>query len=821
MTQPASAPPPLRDAGADEHGADADEPLSAFRGDHPVLGSRGSTLSELALVTILAMAVLLPGLSSYSLVDPWETHYAEVARRMLQDHDYVHTKWQDEGFRSKPVLSFWLIAASLRGVGLAESGGFSGEMTSTPLVMFAVRLPFALFGVFGLVMIFWMLSRLVSRRVAWLAFLITATTPFYFMVARQAITDIPMVACLMGALACFALAVHSRDAPVRRLWSIRGRAVDGRHLFAAALIAFVGGQLVYYAYYFFAQPGLGPGVRFPAPGVIIPGAMLAGLVGFLVWAHVLQPTRYARQVYMYWFYTLLAVSVLGKGLPGIGLAGLVCFAYLLLTGHWRLLAKVELPRGILLCLLIVVPWHMCMILKDGRPFLREYFITHLWRRAAVGVHGERGTFDFFISQLGIGMWPWVGLLPAAVAGVLGHGTGRTRAGSVRLLVGIWAIVTVAFFSAVQTKFHHYILPAVPALAILIAFWVDDLLDGRIKHVAITTLAGAAIVLLIMRDLIGEHEQLIEMYIYRYDRPWPSGAPWYIDASDAFLGVGIGSALLLAAVGLPRLRRIALTVFGALAIGYALWCMHVYMHHAGTHWGMREAARTYYQSRQIQGIDIRYYGSRQLAAEWADQDGPYPIDTVIPEHLSVGQPMTVHLEVSDQSGAVQESVDLTGVVDRIGDNRFWVALDIHALADPAAASELTPAERTAAEAQQRALTALIDKGRGAPRPYLRPVRQVRADRLIAWQLYWRGENFWSSDEIWGPFDDTKTAYKDTDNKAFLEYLNGPGRKDRRYYVLTEAGRAKGLKNILPTPRAKETFEIIDTSSNKFTLLSFEL
>jgi hypothetical protein len=38
---------------------------------------------ELALVVLVALAVLVPGIWSYSLVDPWETHYGEVARRML------------------------------------------------------------------------------------------------------------------------------------------------------------------------------------------------------------------------------------------------------------------------------------------------------------------------------------------------------------------------------------------------------------------------------------------------------------------------------------------------------------------------------------------------------------------------------------------------------------------------------------------------------------------------------------------------------------------------------------------------------------------
>src|SRR5512138_2498982 len=79
---------------------------------------------ELGLVVLVSIVVLVPGIWSYSLVDPWETHYGEVGRMMLQNHDWVHTEWpQDgEGFRSKPVLSFWLMAGGMRTVGIAADG---------------------------------------------------------------------------------------------------------------------------------------------------------------------------------------------------------------------------------------------------------------------------------------------------------------------------------------------------------------------------------------------------------------------------------------------------------------------------------------------------------------------------------------------------------------------------------------------------------------------------------------------------------------------------------------------------------------------------
>ena len=755
---------------------------------------------EPALVVVLALAILIPGIGAYTLVDPWETHYAEVARRMLQDNDLVHTKWQNEGFRSKPVLTFWLIAASLKTFGYATGGGFSGEMVSQAQVIFAVRLPFVLFAVLGVSLIWWMLARLISRRTAWLAYAVLLTTPFYFLIARQAITDMPLVGCLMGAMACFAMATHSGNVPLRRL----GKWGNGYHVFVATLILFVGWQIAYYAYSFTVSPQIA--ILFPHPNLVVPSSMAIVLLLFLLWGVGSsqrcwrQPTTTYQQLYMYWFFFFLGISVLAKGPPAIGLAAAICLFYTLLTRSWKQLGKLEIPRGVLICVSIAVPWHVCMWLRAGRPFLIDYFLNHMWRRAATGVHGDRGTFDYFLSQIGIGMWPWSGIVPMAIIGLVSTLQPNNQSGRVRILVGIWAICGVALFSAVQTKFHHYIFPAVPALAICVALFLEDIWTQRIRYTRLLALVAIATLLLITRDFIGEHKQLIELFVYRYNRPWPDGPPWNIDLSVP-LGIwGGGFAFLF---GLLSFRSIRIYVLGAIFIAcfaFAYWTMHVYMVHAGQHWGQRSAIATYYQKRRIHGIDLRYYGIRQLTDEWHPPPQEYRIDSYIPETLALTQQMAVHIEVLERN-KVAHTLSLYGTVSRIGTNHFWI--------------QLSP------ESQEQ-VAALAIEGTNAPQNRRQsPWKQVNADRLLAWQLYWRGENFWTGDEIWGQTEDTQTAFKNTDNKAFLAYLNRPEAKARRYFVITESGRIRSLQRILPSRAAKHTFRVLNTDSNKFTLASFDL
>jgi len=817
---------------------------------------------EIVLVTVLALAFLLPGISNYSLIDPWETHYGEVARRMRQDHDMVHTTWSNEGFRSKPVLTFWLMAGSMKALGVADDGGYSGEMTASDRTMLAIRLPFVLFGVLGLVAMWWMLARLISRRVAYLALLVLGTTPFYALVARQGITDITLTGAMIGAIAMFAVASESGADPPAPIAAFGKRwriVLDQRHVFAFIVGAFLVWQIVYYLHFFGHSPRLA-GVRLPHgvnPGLFISGPMIVGVAVLILlelpfrWMEVMRrlfywliyglpaglawlvtrvlgirwsappseaairPVRTSRQVYMLWFWTFIGVSVLGKGPVALGIVGIVCLFYVLLLGKhdelWR--DDYEVFRGIVLLLLIAVPWHVGMYFKDGRHFLQEYFVTHLWKRAAKGVDNETGTFTYYASQIGYGMFVWAALVPAGLAALVLRTRLTTPAGRARFLIATWAVTSMAFFTAVQTKFHHYILPVIPPFSIAVACWLDDVLGRRARHLGLAAAGGAAIVLVIANDMMTEQARWIEMFIFRYDRPWPSQAPWQIDASDAFLGLGVAGAIALALLSAPRLARVGVIALCGVGLAVGLWAIHVYMPIAGTHWGMREAVAKYYQQREIHGARLIYWGNRQVADDWKLGDGvrdTWTLHTHVPDNVQEGQPATIHLTVkSFDDKKTEHDLRLVGVIERIdaGDAEIVVRLPASETA------KLAPIVRAGV------------KQRRSDRPV---VRAVDGDRILAWGLYWRGEHFWTGDELQyslGRVPEMKTAWGlgDPSSEKFLKYLNDRSLcpEGRRYWVMTESGRANSIVSVLPTPRAKETFRIEDRTSNKFTLLSFIL
>jgi 4-amino-4-deoxy-L-arabinose transferase-like glycosyltransferase len=851
---------------------------------------------ELVLVVLVSLAVLVPGIWSYSLVDPWETHYGEVAREMRESHDYVHTTWRgtidgnpgdNEGFRSKPVLSFWMIAAGMHAVGVADDGGYSGEMTDTARVMLGVRLPFVLSAILGLTLMWWMLARLVSRRLAWLALLVVGSTPVFCLVSRQAIPDMPMVACTIGAIALFTMAVEDGDRPITPLGTLfRGRfSYDARHIVLLLAGGFVIAQALYYAVYFVLSPQLAIRGRMPNPAIWLPALMLiflgglsrdgwlivripfvllGGVIAAIVnepmptrmpgqsmWRHVfddilrpwerhsidryivrgiafpfawagrgswaatsgiadrvlgMAPLTQMRQLYMLGCYFLLGVNILAKGPPGFTVVIAVGFFHVLLCNRWSAFYRgaFEIKRGLLLMTVVAIPWHIGMALKEGVKFIDEYWYTHILNRAGDGsVDKSLGTFEYYTSQLGHGMWLWAALLPAALAACMLRANRETREGRVRFMIALWAIVSMAVFALVQTKFHHYILPVVAPLALLVAFFLDDMLGKRERLHPLYAALAAGIVLLVCRDLMHEPDRWIEMFVFRYDRPWPTAEPYAIDPSDGFLALGLFACAALA-IATTRFVRIGVAALGAAGLAICIWSLQVYMPVAGKHWGMREAARTYYEERTIYGEKIVYYGDAQLADEWSGAGNTTTFETAIPDRLFIGQPLTLAIQINkfDDERIVEQELVLVGYTSAIGDHTVELTL--------------SPGERAK-------LDPLIARGMKSDKRGRAPIHLVDADRLFGWQLYWRGENFWSGDEIWGWLPEQKTSLNKTDNVEFLKYLNDKTRAPvgRRYFILTEAGKITSVRAVLPTQRARDSFEVIDTTSNKFSIAAFYL
>src|SRR6185503_14912530 len=144
-----------------------------------------------------------------------------------------------------------------------------------------------------------------------------------------------------------------------------------------------------------------------------------------------------RQLYLFSAWVLCALASLAKGPAGIGLPAIVLGLYLVASGRWREIGRLELLRGALLFVVCAFPWYHAMTIRHGTAFWNELIGDNYIHRA-LGRNGDRGMFDYYLTWIGYGMFPWSGLV--ALAGLralrISDGSPRQQLAAFAL---VWAI----------------------------------------------------------------------------------------------------------------------------------------------------------------------------------------------------------------------------------------------------------------------------------------------------------------------------------------------------------------------------------------------
>jgi 4-amino-4-deoxy-L-arabinose transferase-like glycosyltransferase len=172
--------------------------------------------------------------------------------------------------------------------------------------------------------------------------------------------------------------------------------------------------------------------------------------------------NHRRSLLLTW--ALTALGVLSKGLIGIVLPGAVLLLWLLATGRLRLVWRFFWWPGPLLMLLIGAPWFLAM--QQRFPdFLHYFFIYQQFERFASGGFNNVQPFWFYVPVLlllclpwSLGLWRTLRQRPA-----VGH-----PAQGLTMLMWVWLLVIVGFFSLPKSKLVGYVLPVLPPLATLLA-----------------------------------------------------------------------------------------------------------------------------------------------------------------------------------------------------------------------------------------------------------------------------------------------------------------------------------------------------------------
>jgi 4-amino-4-deoxy-L-arabinose transferase-like glycosyltransferase len=158
----------------------------------------------LAAVFAVASLAVLPGLGTATLWEPDEPRFAEATRQMFARGDYLTPYLNGAPRFEKPILFYWLQAASTTIFGSDE---------------LAARMPSALAAI-GAVLLLYLLSREIASPRAALVAALSLTTMFRFVVfARLGLTDMPLVFFIVAALYAFVHGTrHHSSAAVLTGW---------------------------------------------------------------------------------------------------------------------------------------------------------------------------------------------------------------------------------------------------------------------------------------------------------------------------------------------------------------------------------------------------------------------------------------------------------------------------------------------------------------------------------------------------------------------------------------------------------------------------
>jgi 4-amino-4-deoxy-L-arabinose transferase-like glycosyltransferase len=224
------------------------------------------------------------------------------------------------------------------------------------------------------------------------------------------------------------------------------------------------------------------------------GMMTISLCALLL-AQRNDATRDERRNWMLACWAGMALSMLAKGLIGVVLPGAILVLYTLFARDWKIWTRLHIVKGLLLFFVIAAPWFVLVGLKN--PEQPHFFFIHEhFERFLLKEHHREAAWYLFFVLLFAGAVPWAGVLVQSLVHgakrepVTEHAPGPFRP---RLMLLVWVAFIVLFFTKSNSKLPGYILPVFPAVALLIADYLDvGARRSRMLTSAITALIGVAL-----------------------------------------------------------------------------------------------------------------------------------------------------------------------------------------------------------------------------------------------------------------------------------------------------------------------------------------
>jgi 4-amino-4-deoxy-L-arabinose transferase-like glycosyltransferase len=261
-----------------------------------------------------------------------------------------------------------------------------------------------------------------------------------------------------------------------------------------------------------------------------------------------------KHFYLALFYVCMALGMLAKGPVAPFLAAAVIVLFALGTRRFRIVVRTVWLPGILLFCAIALPWYVAVQMRNPQ-FFREFILQHNLARFSSDLYHHRQPFWYYLPVMAVAFVPWTVFVIAAFVDSVRIWWAERKSVSAdpdlelqfRVFACCWLVVPVAFFSISQSKLPGYILPAIPAGAVLLA----EYLRGRIAREEEEPLSKGLVVLHALVAAVPIVPSVLIAYVIT-QRRLPAGRPMIVALAVAFV---LCAAIALTLVSRLRLRML--------------------------------------------------------------------------------------------------------------------------------------------------------------------------------------------------------------------------------------------------------------------------
>ena len=174
-------------------------------------------------------------------------------------------------------------------------------------------------------------------------------------------------------------------------------------------------------------------------------------------------------------FVFMGFAVMTKGLLGFLFPMGAAAGYLFYKKDFGFLKSWSVLWGLLIFLAISLPWHILMFKWYGNFFIEEYFGNVHLGRVFRAEHPKLDNWYFYIVLMFAGVMPWTLLMFPSVVSVFNVFKQKTKERKVLAFLLFWILSVYIFTQPAHSKLASYIFPVFPAIAIIIARYLERML----------------------------------------------------------------------------------------------------------------------------------------------------------------------------------------------------------------------------------------------------------------------------------------------------------------------------------------------------------